>query len=115
MAFWPPPSQICSSSLRMPETRSARKRMLASKRAVVGSTLEVRMELSEAMFRDCYVKPVEGKGANLGCRDVACNVSLIHKPQIWKRRRSKLRLYSNYFFSGFNSSAAEFMQYRKPV
>src|SRR5208337_3924527 len=38
MAFWPPPSRIFSSSLRTCETRSARKRMLASKRGVVGST-----------------------------------------------------------------------------
>src|ERR1700692_2580604 len=65
IAFCPPPSQICSSSLRMPETRSARKRMLASKRADVGSTRVVRIEVSEAMFRDCYVKPAGQKGANL--------------------------------------------------
>src|SRR5437763_16124332 len=84
---------MCSSSLRMPETRSARKRMLASKRADVGSTLEMRIEVSEAMFRDCYVKPAEGKGANMECRDTACNVSLLQKPQSWKWRRSKLRLY----------------------
>jgi len=31
----------------------------------VGSTLELRIDVSEAMFRDCYVKPAEGKGANL--------------------------------------------------
>src|SRR3954467_11640829 len=93
MAFGPPPSQMCSSSLRMPETKSARKRMLASKRADVGSTLEMRIEVSEAMFRDCYVKPAEGKGANMERRDVACNVSLIYRPQSWKRRGSKLRLY----------------------
>src|SRR5579862_4344635 len=41
IAFCPPPSQIFSPSLRTCETRSARKRMLASKRAEVGSTLEV--------------------------------------------------------------------------
>lgn len=66
---------------------------MASKRADVGSILEVRMEVSEAMFRDCYVKPAEGKGANLnvetllasslsdafdwiGNRDVASYVSM---------------------------------------
>src|SRR4030081_3521822 len=38
MAFGPPPSRIFSSSFRTCETRSARKRMLASKRAEVGST-----------------------------------------------------------------------------
>src|ERR1700688_1006922 len=48
----------------MPETRSARKRMLASKRADVGSTRVVRIDVSEAMFRDCYVKPAGQKGAN---------------------------------------------------
>src|ERR1700738_1627630 len=38
MACGPPPSRIFSSSFRTCETRSARKRMLASKRAEVGST-----------------------------------------------------------------------------
>src|SRR5437588_58699 len=40
MALAPPPSRIFSSSLRIWETRSAMKRMLASKRAEVGSTFE---------------------------------------------------------------------------
>src|SRR5207245_11066277 len=40
MALAPPPSRIFSSSLRTCETRSARKRILASKRAEVGSTFE---------------------------------------------------------------------------
>ena len=65
---------------------------LASKRAEVGSTLEMRIEVSEAMFRDCYVKPAEGK-AQTSNVDVGCNVSFISKPQNWKRRRCKLRLY----------------------
>src|SRR5208282_2250673 len=37
MALGPPPSQIFSASLRTCDMRSARKRMLASKRAEVGS------------------------------------------------------------------------------
>jgi hypothetical protein len=49
----------------MPETKSARNRMLASKRADVGSTLELRIDVSKAMFCDCYVKPAAGKGANI--------------------------------------------------
>src|SRR5882762_5332085 len=40
VALAPPPSRIFSSSLRTCETRSAIKRMLASKRAEVGSTFE---------------------------------------------------------------------------
>src|SRR5712692_7377857 len=38
IAFGPPPSRIFSSWLRTCETRSAMKRILASKRAEVGST-----------------------------------------------------------------------------
>src|SRR5215469_1743686 len=41
MAFDPPPSQIFSPSLRTCDIRSARKRMLASNRAEVGSTFVV--------------------------------------------------------------------------
>ena len=51
--FGPPPSRIFSSSLRTCETRSARKRMLASKRAEVGST------------RDCSTAEVEGVPGSL--------------------------------------------------
>src|ERR1039458_4149948 len=42
-AFAPPPSRIVSSSLCTCDIRSARKRMLASNRAEVGSTFVVRM------------------------------------------------------------------------
>src|SRR5579863_377052 len=42
MDFWPPPSQIFSPSLRTCDMRSARKRMLASNRAEVGSIFVVR-------------------------------------------------------------------------
>src|SRR5580693_3615138 len=42
IAFVPPPSQIFSPSLRTWDIRSARKRMLASKRADVGSTFVVK-------------------------------------------------------------------------
>src|ERR1700693_1529637 len=41
MAFAPPPSQIFSPSLRTCDIRSARKRMLASNRAEVGSIFVV--------------------------------------------------------------------------
>ena len=41
MALTPPPSQIFSPSLRTCDMRSARKRMLASKRAEVGSIFVV--------------------------------------------------------------------------
>src|ERR1700730_636036 len=42
MFLAPPPSQIASPSLRTCDMRSARKRMLASYRAEVGSTFVVR-------------------------------------------------------------------------
>src|SRR5579864_4842323 len=42
IALAPPPSQIFSPSLRICDMRSARNRILASKRADVGSTLVVR-------------------------------------------------------------------------
>src|SRR5258708_2866486 len=42
MALPPPPSQIFSPSFRICDMRSARNRMLASKRAEVGSTLVVK-------------------------------------------------------------------------
>src|SRR5258706_6172006 len=42
MFLSPPPSQIANPSLRTCDMRSARKRMLASYRAVVGSTFVVR-------------------------------------------------------------------------
>src|SRR5438309_9891267 len=77
----------------MPETKSARNRMLASKRADVGSTLEMRIEVSEAMFRDCYVKPAEGKAQTWNVETLLATSLKIYKSQNWKRRRSKLRLY----------------------
>src|SRR6476659_9200741 len=62
MALGPPPSRICSSSLRTAETRSAKNRMLASKRAAVASTRVVRMELEVSVgMNDCYVKPALGE------------------------------------------------------
>src|SRR5579862_4763258 len=42
IAFCPPPSRIFSSSLRMWETKSARKRILASNRGEVGSIRDSR-------------------------------------------------------------------------
>src|SRR6266550_189222 len=76
MAFGPPPSRIFSSSLRTCETRSAIKRMLASKRAEVGSTLEgnrldvaVDWETSlrsamRSQMQTNYGIPAEQAGAN---------------------------------------------------
>src|SRR5215475_9873268 len=78
IAFVPPPSQIFSASLRTWDIRSARKRIFASKRAEVGSTLvasrvpagdpfAVRDSLRSAMVEeaDClrYTSLVESRNA----------------------------------------------------
>src|SRR5208282_3470800 len=67
MALVPPPSHIFSPSLRTCDIRSARKRMLASKRAEVGSILVVStfagaeefavgVSLRSAMGREIWVE-----------------------------------------------------------
>src|SRR4029077_5054993 len=61
MAFAPPPSPIFSSSFRTCETRSAIKRMLASKRAEVGSTLEGN-RLDEAVDCETSLRSAMGRG-----------------------------------------------------
>src|SRR4029077_13582280 len=76
MALAPPPSRIFSSSLRTCETRSAMNRILASKRADVGSTFEGnRLDVAvdwETSLRSAmgsqtqtnHVIPAEHGGAN---------------------------------------------------
>src|SRR6266567_6598226 len=69
IALGPPPSRICSSSLRTAETRSARKRIFASNRGEVASTRVLRMELttvSEAMILRLLTYPRRADGRKLG-------------------------------------------------
>src|SRR6266478_8242001 len=61
MALAPPPSPIFSSSLRTCETRSAINRILASKRAEVGSTLEGN-RLDEAVDCETSLRSAMGRG-----------------------------------------------------
>src|SRR5437879_12263041 len=61
MALGPPPSRIFSSSFRTCETRSAMKRMLASKRTDVGSTFEGN-RLDVAVDWEASLRSAMGRG-----------------------------------------------------
>src|SRR5882762_10554413 len=84
VALAPPPSRIFSSSLRTCETRSAIKRMLASKRAEVGSTFEgKRLEAAVDWETSLRCTMVRGLETDYG-------ISAMRRgANAWKIRRSE--------------------------